>query len=418
MSAAFDVVIVGGGAAGIAAARRLADTGLATLLLEAESRLGGRAWTQEVAGLRLDLGAGWLHSAERNAWTEIARADGVPLFQGTPAWGSQFHDLGFSAEERLQARTALGDWMQRMSEAPPPGDNAAASLDPASEWNPFVRTIAGFLSGGRLEDLSAVDYLAYDQASSELNWRLPSGFGALIAGSFPARVALRLATPVEGVELEARGVRLTTPRGVVHARALIFGVSTQVLAGDSIKLPAQLAPWREAAARLPLGHVEKLFLEIVGDSPFEPETQVLGDPRDPRTGSYYLRPMDMPVVEGFFGNEGALFLEDAGPAAGFAFALDQLAALFGADIRRSLRPMLVSRWNRSLRIGGAYSYARPGQAAARQALAQPFDARIFFAGEATSREDFSTAHGAHDSGVRAAEQAIAALLPGRKGASE
>ena len=63
-------------------------------------------------------------------------------------------------------------------------------------------------------------------------------------------------------------------------------------------------------------------------------------------------------------------------------------------------------------IGGAYSYALPGYDAARRALARPFEDRLFFAGEATSAGDFSTVHGAHDSGVRAANEAIAALQGG------
>jgi len=61
------------------------------------------------------------------------------------------------------------------------------------------------------------------------------------------------------------------------------------------------------------------------------------------------------------------------------------------------------------RIGGAYSYALPGQAGARRVLARPFEQRLFFAGEATHVDEFSTAHGAHDSGVRAADEVIAAL---------
>jgi len=59
-------------------------------------------------------------------------------------------------------------------------------------------------------------------------------------------------------------------------------------------------------------------------------------------------------------------------------------------------------------VGGAYSHALPGQAAARKDLARPFEHRLFFAGEATHVHDYSTAHGTHDSGVRAAEEAITA----------
>jgi monoamine oxidase len=160
---------------------------------------------------------------------------------------------------------------------------------------------------------------------------------------------------------------------------------------------------------LPLGRNEKFFLEITGESPFVDETQVFGDPRDARTGAYYIRPLGLPVIECFFGGEGAQLVEREGPAAAFDFALDQLTNLFGADVCRLLKPLAASSWGRLDRIGGAYSYARPGHAAARLALARPFEQRIFFAGEATSPVDFSTAHGAHDSGVRAAEEVIAAL---------
>ena len=121
-----------------------------------------------------------------------------------------------------------------------------------------------------------------------------------------------------------------------------------------------------------------------GDNPFEPETHVIGDPRNPRTGSYYIRPFGRPVIEGFFGGEGAEVLAEHGPAAGFAYAIDELAALFGSDVRRSLRPLAVSNWSRMDSIGGGYSYALPGKAEARDTLARPFDGRLFFAGEATA----------------------------------
>ena len=96
-------------------------------------------------------------------------------------------------------------------------------------------------------------------------------------------------------------------------------------------------------------------------------------------------------------------------AAAFDFSLTQIAALFGADIRGALRPLAASNWGRSKFVGGAYSYALPGQAQARVALARPFENRVFFSGEATSRDEFSTAHGAFDTGVRAAEEVIRAL---------
>jgi monoamine oxidase len=409
LNADVDVVIVGGGAAGIGAARRLAQSNFSALLLEADSRLGGRAWTHEVSGLNLDLGCGWFHSADRNAWIAIAEAVGVSIDRRTAQWGIQYRDLGFTKAEQAAARQTFGAWMQRLEGLTGRSDCAADALDPKSEWNDYIRTIVGFISGGSLEQLSVADYLAYDEASSDCNWRVPTGYGSLIATSVPARTAVHLATPVESIGLGAQDVTVRTPAGNVRTRAAILTVSTAVLAGETLQLPAQLMPWREAASRLPLGRNEKFYLEICGDAPFETETQLLGNPRDVHTASYYIRALGSPAIECFFGGEGARSVEQGGPAAGFDYAIGQLCALFGSDTRKALRPLIASGWSRAKRIGGAYSYALPGHAAARQALAQPFEKRVFFAGEATSTGDFSTAHGAHDSGVRAADQAIAAL---------
>jgi monoamine oxidase len=402
-----DIVIIGGGAAGIAAARRLAGSGLSTVLLEASARLGGRAWTEEVAGLHLDLGCGWLHSAERNAWTRLAEAQGVAIDRSTPQWGIQYRDLGFPKADRNAARGELENWTERLKTRPP-GDCAANALQVGGAWNDYIRTIAGFISGASLEKLSAADYIAYDDSSSENNWRVRTGLGDFIVRSFPPGVDLRLATPVHSLELAARGVVVNTPAGAINARAVILTVSTSVLSGYDLELPPQLTSWIEAANNLPLGRTEKLFLNII-DSSFEPETHVIGDPKSIRSGAYYIRPMGLPVIEAFFGAEGARVVDEGGVMAVFDYALGQLATLFGADVRRSLRPLVASRWAQSDRIGGAYSYALPGETAARQALARPFDDRLFFAGEATSEGDFSTVHGAHDTGVRAAEEAIRAL---------
>jgi monoamine oxidase len=418
MSAEAEVVIVGAGAAGVVAARRLATSGLSLMVLEATARVGGRAWTCNVAGLPLDLGCGWLHSADRNPWTRIAESAGFAIDGRTPAWGKQYCDLGFSQAEQAAARRAYAAWEQRMATAPPASDCAADALEPGGEWNPYLHAISGFISGAGLEQISVADYSAYDAAATGCNWRAPAGYGTLIAASLPHPVDLRLSTPVESIELGRSGVELATPVGAVRARAAILTVSTGVLAGGAITLPPSLDAWRHAAACLPLGRDEKLFMEIVGESPFVPDTRVIGNPRDRRTGVYYIRPFGWPVIECFVGDEGARIVEEMGAAAGFANATDQLAALFGSGVRRNLRPLVASNWGRMTYVRGAYSHALPGHAAARKDLAIPFEQRLFFAGEATHAHDFSTAHGAYESGLRAAEEAIAALArPPRRGPS-
>jgi monoamine oxidase len=408
MSADADIAIVGAGAAGISAVRRLAVSGLSSIVLEATARVGGRAWTCDVAGMRLDLGCGWLHSADRNPWTSVAEAAGFSVDRHAPVWGRRYHDIGFSQTEQAAARRAYAAWVQRMDSTPPVSDCAADALEPEGEWNAYLQAISGFMNGAGLEQISIADYTAYDAASTGCNWRLPAGYGTLIAASLPHPIDLRLSMPVQSIEISGRCVELTTPVGVVRARAAIFTVSTAVLAG-AIRLPPGLDAWRHAAACLPLGRDEKLFLEIAGESPFDPETRVIGNPRGCRTGAYHIRPFGWPVIECFLGGEGARTIEKAGPAVGFAHAIDQLADLFGSNVRRHLRPLVASSWGRMTFVGGAYSHALPGHAAAREDLALPFEQRLFFAGEATHPDDFSTAHGAHESGRRAAEEVIAAL---------
>ncbi|RZM05043.1 MAG: FAD-dependent oxidoreductase, partial [Sphingomonas sp.] len=62
----------------------------------------------------------------------------------------------------------------------------------------------------------------------------------------------------------------------------------------------------------------------------------------------------------------------------------------------------ATRWRHVPHISGSYSHARVGQAGQRAVLAAPVDDRIFFAGEACHPHDFSTAHGAYETGVAAA----------------
>ena len=210
MSAEADVAVVGAGAAGVAAARRLAGSGLSAVILEASGRVGGRAWTLEVAGMALDLGCGWLHSADRNAWTRIAEAGGFAVDRSRAAWGMQYRNLGFSPAEQAAAHAAYAVFEQRLEAAPPTSDRAADALEPNGEWNAYLQAMSGFINGAPLERLSVADSRAYDQASTYRNWRVLAGYGALIAASLPRAVALSLATPVEKIALSPHGVALAT----------------------------------------------------------------------------------------------------------------------------------------------------------------------------------------------------------------
>ncbi len=192
-------------------------------------------------------------------------------------------------------------------------------------------------------------------------------------------------------------------KGGLSARAVLVTVSTNMLATSRIVFDPPLTEKVEAAARLPLGLADKLFLRLAHPEALPADTHMLGSVSRAATGTYQLRPLGAPVVEAYFAGDLAHDLEREGKVAAFAFAGDELAAEFGADIRKQLSVAAISAWAAAPHIGGSYSYAESGASDLRGLLAAPHDGRIFFAGEACSRTRYSTAHGAYETGIAAAD---------------
>jgi monoamine oxidase len=114
------------------------------------------------------------------------------------------------------------------------------------------------------------------------------------------------------------------------------------------------------------------------------------------------------MIEVYFGGAHAWHLEAGGEKAFFDFAVSELTDILGSDFAKRVRPLAIHPWGHDPLARGAYSYARPGKASCRGKLAAPVDGRLFFAGEACSIHDYSTAHGAYLSGIAAADQMLAA----------
>jgi len=413
----FEVVVIGGGAAGVAAARRLRDAGLDALLVEARDRLGGRAWTKEVAGFALDLGCGWLHSADVNPWREIAERRGLAVDRTPPPWSRPQAQTGFSKAEQSAFIETLMCFRNRADAAGEDGpDRPAAALLLKSDerWRPMLDAISTFYSGAELDRVSVQDLARYEDTG--VNWRLASGYGALVA-VYGAGLPTRLGCPVERIDRRGRRLRLETPDGPIVADAAIVTLPSDVIAAKpSLFLPA-LPDKTEAAAGLPLGLADKLFLSLAEPEQFEKDSRCFGRTDRAGTAAYHLRPFGRPMIESYFGGALAAELEKGGEQSFFECAAEELVGLFGADFRRRIKPLAYHGWAADPFARGSYSYALPGKADCRAALAAPVDNRLFFAGEACSREDFSTAHGAYRTGMAAAEQAIAALR-GAKAAAQ
>src|SRR3569623_1482326 len=217
VAAALALLAIGGGAAGIAAARRLHEARADVLLVEASSRIGGRAHSIRVRGEVLDLGCAWLHSADRNPWTRIALAEGFQIDRTDPHWREQWHNLGFAPGEPAAPGPPPADWHQRAAAYATGPDRPLSDFIAAdSPWRPMIDAISGYANGANLRDVSLHDWAAYEDAACDDNWRLQEGYGTLIA-AYARPLPVRLDTPVSLVDHRGRTVRLTTPAGILEA---------------------------------------------------------------------------------------------------------------------------------------------------------------------------------------------------------
>lgn len=410
----FDVVIVGAGAAGLAALARLAAGPLSVVCLEARPRIGGRAHTVEVAGLPLDLGCGWLHSADRNPLARIFEARGTALDKTPPHWTRQAFDQNFPAADQAAFGQAFDALEARLAAQAATGvDRPGADLlAPGGRWNALIDAVSSYYNGAEFDQVSVLDYAAYDD--TDVNWRVAAGYGAAVAGLAAGEIVADC--PVRLIDHGGGDLRIETARGVLAARAAIVAVPTPQIAEGRLAFRPALPDKQAAAEGLPLGLADKVVLALEGADEFPKEGHLFGRTDRTETGSYHLRPFGRPYVEAFLGGRCARALEAEGPGAATAFAVSELCELFGSSFRKRLAPLAETAWAADPFSLGSYSHARPGRAGARAELARPVDGRLFFAGEATSPHAYSTAHGAWESGLRAAEEAELRLLSPRAGA--
>jgi monoamine oxidase len=427
-----DVIVVGAGVAGLAAAAELRARGLTVALLEAADRIGGRTWTERLAALGgqpFDHGASWLHDADRNPVAPIAERAGRTLFDAaavrcyrTFVEGRLATQAELAAYDRADARLAARAEARAAADGPDVSlaeAMAAPENDPdEAAWAAAVAAWEGaIIAGADAEVLSVRDWR--DNRLQGRNLAVPGGLGALIGDCLaPAAGPVQLGTPVTRlIWQEASGVAAETPRGTVTAQAVIVTVSTGVLAAGAIRfspaLPAEVA---EAVHALPMGLLSKVALHAGGSDRLDLPA-FCGIDRQLRPGEpamvFHAWPFGYDHVIGFIGGRAAWDLATAGPAATADFARGELRKLFGTRADRVFDAGAVaSGWGTDPRFLGAYCYARPGASAAREVLAQPLaDGQLIFAGEAVAGDGLAgTVGGAYRSGLRAA-QTLARLLP-------
>jgi monoamine oxidase len=240
-----------------------------------------------------------------------------------------------------------------------------------------------------------------------VNWRVVEGYGRVIA-AHGAGLPVTLGQAVRLIDRSGRRLRVETAAGAITADIAIVTVSSALLAEEKLLFRPALPEKTEAAMGLPLGLADKLFLSLAEAEEFDKESRLFGRSGRSDTGVYHFRPFGRPQIEAYFGGRLAAELEAGGEPAFVDFAIGELTGLLGSDFAHRVKPLHLHRWGVDPFARGSYSYAMPGKADCRDMLAAPVDDRVFFAGEACSRSDYSTAHGAYLTGVDAADLAIAA----------
>ena len=394
------VAVIGAGVAGLAAARRLREAGVAVTLVEAGSRIGGRAHTILVGGAPFDLGATWLHAAQRNPLVALAEPDDH-LRNSDAVRSERVFIAGRPATETEHAAYAAA-WDRLDAVVAPalagPDISLAAAMAPMQS-DPWAATIAlwegAIIAAADADELSLRDW--HRNALDGPNRQPRDGVGAFISRRLATDASLN--TPVTAIDWAGPGVRVETARGSIHAAAAIVTVSTGVLAAGSIRFSPPLPPDVQGAIDgLPMGLLSKIALPLPCPSGFAPDSLLL-DRTQPITFNAW--PDSRPYVTGFVGGRLAWSLA-ADPA---AFARDALRDMTG--LRTGDHPVL-SEWGTDPLSLGGYAYARPGDSGKRDTLAAAFPAeRLIFAGEAVCTDGLAgTVGGAYLSGVAAADRLL------------
>jgi monoamine oxidase len=416
MAAETDVAIVGAGAAGIAAARKLVAAGRRVVILEGADRVGGRCLTDTaIFGMPFDLGAHWLHAPDLNPLSKLAPRTGLEIYPAPP--GQKVRIGRRNAREGeleqffavlVRARRAIEDAARGKADM----SLAQAMPKDLGEWAPAVEFYLGPFSCGKdFSELSVVDFQRSNERDVDAYCR--QGFGRLLA-KLAEGLPVQLSTPVTKINTQARGgITLETGnKGALQARAVIVTVSTNVLA-DSKLIPDLPKRQLDALARLRLGHYERVVLDIPGnpfglagdDLVFEKTdgkqtAALLGN-----VGGSTLAYVD---VAGSFARE----LAAKGPREMTAFALEWVDKLFGADVTKAVTRTHATQWAFAPHVQGAFSAASVGgQPSRRILMTEPLRDRVFYAGEAAHETLWGTVGGAWESGERAADLALKVVAP-------
>jgi monoamine oxidase len=406
-----DVVVIGAGSAGLAAARALIDAGRSVAVVEAADRIGGRAFTESATfGAPYDHGCAWLQGPRHLPHVALARELGFTLVDHSEAAEAFFinGERARGEAKRLQesATDAIFDAIWGA------GDVAVSSRIPPGL--PYAAEAQAWLTMGYgvdMNDASTADMNAY--VDYEVDYLVREGLGTLVA-QLGRGLPVKLGAAATAVDWSGPGVRVETMAGTIAAEACIVTVSTGVLASGAIRFtPGLPDSHARAVADLPMGLLTKVALQFDGARFGLGENEWLSyaiPPELPARAAYFVTfPTGLDLAVGFVGGRFAWELAAEGADAAVDFALGEFVKAVGSDARRHFLRGHMTDWHDNKLTLGAYAAARPGRHAARAALKTPLADRVFFAGEAVGVPLAALCSGAHLSGEAAAKAVLIAL---------
>jgi len=415
-SSGIDVVIVGAGAAGIAAARRIAAAGRKLMLFEATDRVGGRCFTDtRTFGIPYDRGAHWIHMPDVNPLAKLVPKTGLDLYAAPPGQRLRIglrHAREGEMEDFLANLVRCNRAIYNAARGRTDISGAQALPKDLGDWRATMEFVLGpFGCGKDLDEVSAMDVARSAERNVDAFCR--EGVGTLLA-KLAAGLPIQFSTPVKGIDWGGRWVEAQTPKGDLRARAAIITASTGVLAAGKIRFDPDLPRGHaEAIGKLGLGTYDHVALEFAGNPlGLQSDDLVFEKATSQRTAALLanLSGSKLCFID-VAGRLGAGLAEE-GETAMVTFALDWLASLYGSEVKQAVRRTHATRWNKEPWVLGAFSAAAPGGQSARKVLAEPLRERLWFAGEAVHETLWGTVGGAWEAGERAAEAVLKRIARG------
>lgn len=436
-----DVIVIGAGAAGLAAARRLSGAGMSLLVLEARGRIGGRIHTERQLGssLSIELGAEFVHGTPAETWDILRAARLAVCDVADTHWflkdGQLSRDPQFWNEIE-----AIFSRIKKVSE---PDLSFIEYLGRyCADMSAQVKAMSlAFVEGFDAADPSraGVRGLAEEQEASEemeedRSFRIIAGYDHVIqhlaAGLEPSRCNIRLSTVVSEVRWKKDWVEVVALSGgtrqTYEARRVLITIPLGVWkAADgepgTIRFTPDLAEKRAAIGRLEMGSIVKTILQF--REPFWETEQFATLPKGeslrdacflhahgPKVFTWWtMLPVRSNVLVGWSGGPSADALSHRKPEEVTRQALNSLSQFLQVDASELVTRLdrsTVADWQADPFSRGAYSYTGVGGIGAQKALAQAVEGTLFFAGEATHAGQSGTVAGAISSGYRAADEII------------